>query len=320
MVTFSIYSSGTQANVHHRLWYFGPLVVPVMRDKVAMKFTKMQAAGNDYLLVETGDRQRDWSEVAVAMLDRHYGIGADGLLLMLPSSNADFQMRIFNTDGSESNTCGNGLRCMVKYFADRELVDPETREITVETMSGSRKATASKKDGKVTGIRTGMGIPAFGKKDIPVVIGQGRDYVDIKSMTVYPIRVDGEELTLNILSMGNPQSVHFSQDPVANFPLSRIGPEVENHIIFPDRANFEVARVLSRKQVEARVWERGVGETLASGSGACAVAVAAHLHEYIDNKVDIKMPGGILEVEWDGTGEVFISGPAGTVFTGEWPD
>ncbi len=252
------------------------------------------------------------------MLDRHYGIGADGLLLMLPSDITDFQMRIFNADGSEASACGNGLRCMVKYFADKELADSEMREISVETVSGVRKATVSKAGGRVTRIRTGMGAPAFGKSDIPVAIGQG-DYVDIKSMITHSITVNGTELPLSILSMGNPQAVYFSRDPVTDFPLSRLGPEVENHKIFPERVNFEAARVLSRQQIEARVWERGVGETLASGSGACAVTVAARLHGYIDNKVDIKMPGGILEVEWDGAGEVFISGPADTVFTGEWP-
>lgn len=285
---------------------------------MAMKFTKIQAAGNDYVLVETGDTRRDWSKAAVTMLDRHYGIGADGLLLMLPSDITDFQMRIFNADGSEASACGNGLRCMVKYFADKELADSEMREISVETVSGVRKATVSKAGGRVTRIRTGMGAPAFGKSDIPVAIGQG-DYVDIKSMITHSITVNGTELPLSILSMGNPQAVYFSRDPVTDFPLSRLGPEVENHKIFPERVNFEAARVLSRQQIEARVWERGVGETLASGSGACAVTVAARLHGYIDNKVDIKMPGGILEVEWDGAGEVFISGPADTVFTGEWP-
>ncbi len=286
-----------------------------------MKFTKMQGAGNDYILVETSDTHRDWSKVAIAMLDRHYGIGADGLLLLLPSSIADFKMRIFNVDGSESDACGNGLRCMVKYFADREPANSGTKEISVETMAGVRKASVSKAGGKVTRIQTGMGAPAFGRNDIPVAIGQDEgNLVDIKSMLKYTITIDAKELPLNLLSMGNPQAVYFCHDPVTDFPLSRLGPKVERHKIFPNRVNFEVARVLNREQIEARVWERGVGETLASGSGACAVTVAARLHGYIDNKVDIKMPGGILEVEWVGDGEVFLSGPAETVFTGEWSE
>ena len=286
-----------------------------------MKFTKMQGAGNDFVVVETGDTQRDWSQLAVVVCDRHYGIGADGLLLLLPSSVADFQMRIFNADGSESNTCGNGLRCLVKYFIDNGLANSGSREISVETTSGIRRAPVSKTDSKVTKIQTGMGVPKFGEMDIPVIIEpQKGKVVDIKSMTGYSVTVDGRELQLNLVSMGNPHAVYFSQEPVAHFPLSQLGPKVERHKIFPAGANFEVVQIINRGLVEARVWERGVGETLACGSGACAITVAARLHGYVDSKVDIKLPGGILEVEWDGVGEVMLSGPAETVFTGEWPD
>ena len=143
--------------------------------------------------------------------------------------------------------------------------------------------------------------------------------IDIKPLT-YPVTISGKELLLNLVSMGNPHAVYFWQHPVAGFPLSQLGPEVEQHKIFPKGVNFEVARVLNRQQIEARVWEKGVGETLACGSGACAITVAARLYGYIDNKVDIKLPGGVLEVEWDGVGEVFLSGPAEIVFSGEWPD
>ena len=283
-----------------------------------MRFTKMQGTGNDFVLVESKDTRRDWSKLAVAMCDRHYGIGADGLLLLLPSAKADFQMRIFNTDGSEADACGNGLRCIVKYFVDRGLAKPEKQEISVETRTGTRKALVSKKVGKVVKVRVGMGEPRFGAKDIPVVIGHGEDTV--KSMITSSITLDGEELRLSFISMGNPHAVYFTQEPVADFRLSSLGPKVEHHKIFPDRVNFEVACILDRKQIEARVWERGVGETLACGSGACAITVAAWLHGYIDDKVAIKLPGGVLEVEWGGAGEVFLSGPAVTVFSGEWPE
>jgi len=284
-----------------------------------MKFTKMQGAGNDFIVVKPGDMQHDWSKAAVAMCDRHYGIGADGLLLLLPSDVADFQMRTFNADGSEAEACGNGLRCLVKYFVDRELANSRAQEISVETKAGVREARIYKVAGKVTKVQTGMGEPKFGEKDIPVVIGQGeRSIVDIKSMITYSLTIDGRELCLSLVSMGNPHAVYFCQEPVADFPLSRLGPKVEQHKIFPTGVNFEVARVLNREQIEARVWERGVGETLACGSGACAITVAAQLYDYIDNKVDIKLPGGILEVEWEGAGEAFLSGTAETVFTGEW--
>ncbi len=286
-----------------------------------MKFTKMHGAGNDFILVETNDTQRDWSPVAIAMCDRHYGIGADGLLLLLPSDVADFRMRIFNADGSEADACGNGVRCLVKYFVEGRLANFGTRTLSVETIAGIRRAKVDKLAGKVTKMQTGMGEPKFDAKDIPVIVEQSKgNIVDIKSMIIYSITVDGKELPLNLVSMGNPHAVYFYQHPVSDFPLSRLGPKVEHHKIFPNRVNFGVARVLDRQHIEARVWERGVGETLACGSGACAITVAARLHGYIDNKVNIKLPGGILEVEWDGVGvgEVFLSGPAETVFSGEW--
>jgi len=281
----------------------------------------MQGAGNDFILVETNDMQPDWSPVAVAMCDRHYGIGADGLLLLLPSDVADFQMRIFNADGSEAEACGNGLRCLVKYFVDKGLADSRAREISVETVAGIRRAEIYKVDGKVTKVQTGMGKPKFGDKDIPLVMEPGGGkVVDIKSMITYSITVGGKELCLSLVSMGNSHAVHFCRQPVSDFPLYQLGPEVEQHKIFPRGVNFEVARVVNREQIEARVWEKGVGETLACGSGACAITVAAQLHGYIDDKVDITLPGGVLGLEWDGVGEVFLSGPAETVFSGEWPD
>ncbi len=314
MVLFSIYS--LPAVGQHSL----PEALAI-EDRVIMKFTKMQGAGNDFVLVDTRDAQRDWSQIALDMCDRHYGIGADGLLLLLPSDVADFQMRIFNADGSESEVCGNGLRCTIKHFTDGRLANPGAQEISVETVVGIRRARIRKVAGKVTEIQTDMGEPRFGERDIPVTLGQGRgNVVDIKSITAYSISVDGKELRLSLVSMGNPHAIYFCQDQVTDFPLSRLGPKVEQHDIFPRGVNFEVARVLDRRQIEARVWERGVGETLACGSGACAITVAAQLHGYIESKVDIILPGGILEVEWDGVGGVFLSGPAETVFTGEWPD
>ncbi|MDD5038284.1 MAG: diaminopimelate epimerase [Dehalococcoidales bacterium] len=286
-----------------------------------MNFTKMHGAGNDFVLVETNNMQRDWSPVAIALCDRHFGVGADGLLLLSYSNVADFRMRIFNADGSEATACGNGLRCMVKYFVDKNSANYEAREISVETAKGVRKAKVYKTKDKSIKIKVNMGSPKFGEKDIPVVIEQDKgNIVDIKSMLIYSLTVGSKLLLLNLVFMGNPHAVYFYDHPVADFPLSRIGPKVEQNQIFPDGVNFEVAQVLDRQHIEARIWERGVGETLACGSGACAITVAARLHGYIDDKVDIKVPGGILGVEWGGVGEVFLNGPAETVFTGEWTD
>ncbi len=284
-----------------------------------MNFTKMQGAGNDFILVEAGEMNRHWSQMAVAICDRHFGIGADGLLVLLPSHSADFQTRIFNADGSESEACGNGLRCLVRYIIDTGLVNSRAQEILVETMAGIRKAGIYRAMGKLTKIQIGMGEPRFGAKDIPVVLESKKEnLVDITSMLSHHVSIGGRELLLSFVSMGNPHAIYFRQHPVVDFPLSQLGPEVEQHKMFPNRANFEVANVISREQIEARVWERGVGETLACGTGACVVAVAAQLLGYVDNKVAVKLPGGTLEVEWDRVGEVLLSGPAEIVFTGEW--
>jgi len=280
-----------------------------------MKFTKLHSAGNDFVLVEAEDGERDWSPLAAAMCRRHFGIGADGLLLLLPSESAQLRMRMFNPDGSEAETCGNGLVCLVSYaVSDGLLHMQDVNEVTVETAAGVRNARIS--GGK--GIQVGMGTPKFGFNDIPIDRGKGKDTVDIKLMLSYPINIKFRELALNLVSMGNPHAVHFSKQPVADFPLHQLGPMVENLPAFPRRINFEVARVIDRGNIDARVWERGVGETLACGSGACAIAVAARKLGYIDNKVDIELPGGTLEVEWDGVGEVYLSSLAEIVFRGEW--
>jgi diaminopimelate epimerase len=279
-----------------------------------MNFTKLQGAGNDFILVEADKKQLNWSKLAVAMCHRHFGIGADGLLL-LSSDKAGLKMRVFNPDGSEAEACGNGLRCLVKYALHKGLADSQAAEIPVATKAGLRKARLHTQ-GKKTIIQTDMGEPKFGARDIPLAL----EPKPAEPILDYPLTMEGKKLALSFVSMGNPHAVYFGQQPVADFPLSQIGPKVERHPIFPNRTNFEVARVLSPKQIEARVWERGVGETLACGSGACAIAVLAKLHGYTDSKVAIKLPGGTLGVEWGGVGEVSLSGPAEIVFSGEWPD
>jgi len=285
-----------------------------------MKFTKLQGSGNDFVLLEAGQSRRDWSQLAIAMCDRHFGIGADGLLLVLPSKKADFKMRMIDPDGSEAEACGNGLRCLVKYALEKGLIKKTTRKVTVETIAGIREAEPEGKERREVNIKVSMGEPRFAAGDISLVIEPGGELVDINKMLGYPLTIANTNLLLNLVSMGNPHAVYFWQHPVSEFPLSRLGPKVENLPIFPNRVNFEVAQVVSRQKIEARVWERGVGETLACGSGACAIAVAAHLYGYIDNKVDIKLPGGVLGVDWNGAGEVFLSGPAEIVFNGEWSD
>ena len=284
-----------------------------------MHFTKMQGAGNDFILVEASDLYQNWSQMAINMCDRHFGIGGDGLLVVSPTDKAALKMREFNVDGSEAEACGNGLRCVVKYAAYKGYIKDDINHASVETISGIRKAKLDKKRGEISRIQVSMGKPEFNAKDIPVLIESNRsDSVDIKPILDYSLNIDSEELLLNFVSMGNPHAVYFFKQPVSEFPLSQLGPVVEHHRIFPNRTNFEVVNVINRQLIEVRVWERGVGETLACGSGACAVAVLAQLHNYVGNKVDIKLPGGVLNVEWDGVGEVLLSGPAKIVFSGEW--
>ena len=287
-----------------------------------MKFSKLQATGNDFILVDalTGPGEGDRRELARAICDRHFGVGADGLILVQNSTIADLKMRIFNSDGSEAEVSGNGLRCFAKYVIEKGLIGKMSsragqgnRSLTIETLSGVRKVKAYMSSNKVNRVAVNMGLPQFQTEQIPV-----RIKVDIIPILEHPLVIDGKKLTLSLLSMGNPHAVSFLSRPIADFPLAEIGPKVERHPMFPQRTNFEVARVLSKGKIEARVWERGVGETLACGSGACAIAVAAQLLDYVNRQVDIILEGGTLTVSWDRLGEVLLSGPVEEVFTGEW--
>ena len=270
-----------------------------------IKFTKMQATGNDFIIIETS-KSRSWAALARAMCERRFGVGADGIILVMPSKKADIRMRMFNPDGSEAEACGNGTRCLVRYVIDRGLVG--CREMTIETLGGLRKARPA---GKL--IQVDMGEPIFKSGLIPV-----KAVCD--TVIDRPLAIGGRRLKLTCLSMGNPHAVAFIDEPADKFPLEVIGPQVENHRFFPNRVNFEIANVINVHTIRARVWERGAGETLSCGTGACAIAVAARLHRFCDKEVNVELPGGTLTVYWDGKGEVKLTGPAEKVFDGEWPD
>jgi len=286
-----------------------------------MDFTKLQGAANDFVLIEAEGMHRDWSQLALAICDRHLGVGADGLLLLLPSDKADFLMRTFDADGSEAETCGNGIRCLARYVLEKGKVSPDRTEITVETAAGISHIKWETKDDRVYKFQANMGKPRFKADEIPIAPEKAvGDIVDITGMLSCKTTVNDIELTLNMVSMGNPHAVHFIEQSVNEFPLSEIGPPVENLLLFPRRVNFEIARITGKDHLEARVWERGVGETLACGSGACAVAVASKILGYTGRSVDIKLPGGVLDAEWNGDGEVILGGPAEIVFEGKWLD
>ncbi len=281
----------------------------------------MQGAGNDFIIVDARRMTRSWSKLAAAVCDRHLGIGADSLIILLPSDKADFAMRTFNAGGSESETCGNGIRCVARYVMKKGLAAPDIKEMTIETLATVNRVIPERKGSKITVFRVNMGKPRFSADEIPVILepGEGRG-VDINKLLSYKVTIKEIDLTLNLISMGNTHAVYFSDGPVADFPLEQVGPLVENLPEFPNRTNFEVARVIDQRQIEARVWERGVGETQSCGSGAGAIAVASKLLGYTESRVDIKLPGGILNAEWNDSVDVVLGGPAELVFEGKWPD
>lgn len=282
-----------------------------------MEFIKYQATGNDFILIDVIRLpSRDWQTLSKAMCERHYGVGADGILLVLPSKKADYRMRIFNPDGSEAEVCGNGLRCFARYIVEKKKKG-EDRSITIETLAGIIEATPYLENGSVKAVRLSMGKPSFKLSEMPAVLPDQKSRVPILN---YPLEIAKKSLALTFVSMGNPHVIHFLKEgeKIDKFPLSKIGPMVENHAFFPRRTNFEIVKVIDQKTIEARVWERGAGETLSCGSGACAVAVAARLQGLIKDEVDIKLSGGRLTLSWDGKGEVILKGPVEEVFSGVW--
>ncbi len=279
-----------------------------------MKFTKMHGAGNDYVYIDARVEDRDWPALSVAMSDRHTGVGSDGIILAWESDKADIKMRMFNADGSEGEMCGNGIRCLVRFAMERGIVPAGASPISVDTLAGVKQVTPLWEGGKMARAKVGMGEPLLRAEDIPVIAPGHEVVVD------YPLQIDGRTFSISCVSMGNPHAVAFVDEPVAEVPLHELGPMVEHHAMFPRRVNFEIVNVVDRRRLEARVWERGSGLTMACGSGASALAVVARLHDYIDDEVAVGLPGGELIVRWDGHGPVELEGPIEEVFSGEWPD
>jgi diaminopimelate epimerase len=278
-----------------------------------MRVTKMHGLGNDYVYVlPQRQDERDWEDLAIRVSDRHFGIGSDGLILALPSSVADMKMRMFNADGSEAEMCGNGIRCVAKFALEEGLVDPAKDEVTVETLSGIKTLQLFREKGVVVAARVEMGPPSFDPASLPANVEGPGPVIDL------PLTVDGVDLRLTLVSVGNPHAIHYIDYDPADFPLERIGPQVERHPLFPRRTNFQVVQVLDRGHVKHRVWERGSGITLASGTSATAVAAASRLRGFTGDRIVDSLPGGDLDLEWDGEGSVFMTGPATRVFDAEW--
>ena len=275
-----------------------------------LPFTKMHGAGNDFVVLDglAGDLPR-LEELAQRLCDRHFGIGADQLLVVRESRQADFRMEIFNPDGSQVEMCANGIRAFFKFVRDRGLTSAD--EISVETLSGVVRPRWAG-PGRVT---VDMGLPVLAPAKIPTLLGDGGEGPVLDAA----LEVDGETLAVSAISMGNPHAVINVDDPDLA-PVERLGPLIENHPAFPNRVNVEFVTVASRSRIRQRTFERGTGETLACGSGACAVAVASMLRGAVDRAVDIELRGGELRIEWaSNDSHIFMTGPAAEVFTGRIP-
>ncbi len=279
-----------------------------------MKFTKMHGLGNDYVYVDLfhdGPGPADPSALAIAISDRHFGVGSDGLILIGPSDRADARMRMFNADGSESEMCGNGVRCVAKYVYDHQIACKS--RVTVETGRGVLTLDIEASNGKAERVRVDMGQPILQAAQIPTTL-PGDPPIDV------PIEAGGLAMRVTAVSMGNPHAVVYVED-VERFPLETIGPLLERHPAFPRRVNAHFVEVISPAEVRMRTWERGSGVTLACGTGACAVCVAGVLTGRTGRIVLAHLPGGPLELEWPGDGaSVFMTGPAVEVFQGVWPN
>lgn len=276
-----------------------------------MKFTKMHGIGNDYIYIdcfkETVDNE---SEAAIKLSDRHFGVGGDGLILIKKGTQADFEMVMYNPDGTRAEMCGNAIRCVARYVYDKGYI--KGTEFSIESMGKVKYITLTVENNTVKCVRVDMGAPVLKAADVPVV--SDSDKVINKEITV-----DSKKFNMTCVSMGNPHAVMFIDKSPNEFELEHFGPLFENNKIFPNRVNAEFARVTDRKNIDMRVWERGTGETLACGTGTCATVVAAILNGYVDNEVTVHLLGGDLQIYWSGdeNDSVIMTGPAEYVFTGE---
>ncbi|MDE7132667.1 MAG: diaminopimelate epimerase [Lachnospiraceae bacterium] len=303
-----------------------------------MKFTKMHGCGNDYIYVNGFTEkitQEEKPELVQRLSDRHFGIGGDGVIFINPSDEADFEMEMYNADGSRAEMCGNGIRCVAKFVYDKGLTDKT--DISVISCGKIKYLQLFLIENKVDSVRVNMGAPELQAGQIPVIVSGGKNDTgfDHESGTVRekennvdegakegvidePITVQGKEYKMTCVSMGNPHAVVF-MDNVTDLEIEKIGPHFENHERFPNRINTEFVKVLDRKTVQMRVWERGTGETLACGTGCCATVVACVLNGLTDDTVTVKLLGGEIEITWDREADlVYMTGPAVTVFEGEW--
>ena len=277
---------------------------------MSITYTKMHGLGNDYLFIESEKNTiEEPGELARLMSHRHLGAGADGIILIAPGSETDFSMRMFNADGSEAETCGNGIRCYAKYVFERGLTDQT--EFVIDTLGGPNRVRLRVEHGEVVSVRSNMGTPRFEREEIPMEGPPGR-VIEEK------LALEGLSLRVTCSNVGNPHAVVFVEDATA-VALEVLGPQIENHPKFPERTNVEFVHVIDRKNIVMRIWERGSGVTMASGSGACGAALASMITDRVEREVNVHLVYGSLRIEWAQDGEVYQEGPATEVYTGVWP-
>jgi diaminopimelate epimerase len=282
---------------------------------LAIEFAKLHGCGNDYIAIDGRALERDWGVLTAQMSRPAFGIGSDGIVLLQDSDLAQVRMRVFNPDGSEAEMSGNGIRLFAKFVLDRGIAVPEDGGLTVETLGGVRTVWPEMVDGRMKSARVAMGPATFAAREVPVETSGLSDADEIISEKV---EIGGTELSMTCLAIGNPHAVAIMNDPVEDFPLAEVGRLVENHAMFPQRINFEVVNVHARDRIRARIFERGAGETLSSGTGSTASAFACRKLGLVDDAVEVVVDGGVLRVSWDENDEAFLEGPAVEVFNGVW--
>ena len=283
---------------------------------MAIEFAKLHGCGNDYIAVDGRSIDRDWSALTAEMSRPAFGVGSDGIVLLLDSDVAQVRMRVFNPDGSEAEMSGNGIRLFAKFVLDRGIAEPTQDGLTVETLGGVRTLWPEMEDGLMTSARVAMGPATFTASEVPV---DTADLGGIDDVISKPVTIGGVGMSITCLAIGNPHAVAIMDQPVEEFPLNEVGPFVENHVMFPQRINFEIVNVLNRDRIRVRIFERGAGETLSSGTGSTASAYACRKLGLVDDAVvDVVVDGGVLRISWDENDEAFLEGPAVEVFTGVW--
>ncbi len=277
-----------------------------------IQFTKMHGAGNDYVFIDGRNSSLNWSSLAISISDRHFGVGSDGLIVAFDSDDADIRMQMYNLDGSEGKMCGNGIRCFVSFGVSIGLLEKDSASFSVKTASGILEVTPIWENDEMVAASVNMGQPKFLSSEVPFIL-EG-----YQSLEDYNLEIDDQHLSVSAVSMGNPHVVSILETPIDEFDLANIGPKIENHSMFPEQVNFEITNIVSRELICLRVWERGSGQTLACGSGACAAAVISIKKGLVNNKVTVQLPGGNLEIHWEEGSPVYMKGPISTVFEGSY--